>query len=236
MTGPGTSRRDELAAALDRLEGRVGAACRVAGRSRDEVTVVAVTKTYPASDVALLAGLGVREVGESKAQEAAAKAVELASEDLRWHMVGRLQRNKARSVAGWATAVHSVDRLPLVRALAEEAVRAGRGLEVFVQVSLDADPSRGGVPAAEVPALADAVAAADGLVLRGLMAVPPLGAPPERAYAELAVLADAVRRDHPGATQLSAGMSGDLEAAVAAGSTHLRIGTALLGQRPPPPR
>lgn len=240
MTDPSPGRRDELAAALERLESRVRAACRAAGRPREDVTVIAVTKTRPATDVALLAGLGLRDVGESKAQEAEAKAAEvdeaLPGVGLRWHMVGRLQRNKARSVAGWASVVHSVDRVALVEALSHEALRAGRVLDVLVQVSLDADPGRGGAPASDVPALAAAVAAADGLVLRGVMGVPPLGVPTDRAYAELAAVAGTVRRDHPGATQLSAGMSGDLEEAVAAGATHLRIGTALLGHRPPPPR
>ncbi|HWH28645.1 MAG TPA: YggS family pyridoxal phosphate-dependent enzyme [Mycobacteriales bacterium] len=236
MTGSDTGRRAQLAAALERVEARVQAACRAAGRPRGDVTLVAVTKTRPASDVALLAELGVRDVGESKAQEAESKVAETGRPELRWHMVGRLQRNKARSVAGWAAVVHSLDRAPLVVALSRAAVRAQRELDVFVQVSLDADPARGGAPAGDVPALVDAVAAADGLVLRGLMAVPPLGTAPGPAYAELAVLAERLRAAHPDATQLSAGMSDDLEAAVAAGSTHLRIGTALLGHRAPLPR
>jgi PLP dependent protein len=241
----GADRRAELQAALAAVEARLVAACRAAGRRREELTLVAVTKTRPASDVALLAALGVRDVGESKDQEAAAKVVAVADEltrldeaaardGLRWHFVGRLQRNKARSVASYASVVHSVDRLRLVPALSEGAVRAGRLVQVLLQVSLDGDPDRGGVLPADLGALADAVEASDGLALRGVMAVAPLGRPPEAAFAELAAVSAALRADHPQATAVSAGMSADLEAAVAAGSTHVRVGTALLGQRPPP--
>lgn len=233
-------RREELRQSLEALEARLEQACRAAGRDRAEVTLVAVTKTRPASDVALLAELGVRDVGESKDQEATAKLAELAglggtgpAHGLRWHLVGRLQRNKARSVAGWAHMVHSVDRLPLVAALSDGAVRAGRSLEVLLQVSLDGDPDRGGALPADLPELADAVAGAEGLVLGGVMAVAPLGLPPGRAFAGLAEVAGQLRRAHPEAAAVSAGMSSDLEAAVAAGSTHVRVGTALLGHRPP---
>jgi uncharacterized pyridoxal phosphate-containing UPF0001 family protein len=153
---------------------------------------------------------------------------------VRWHFVGRLQRNKCRSVAGYAAAVHAVDRAELVGALAAGARRAGRpGLDVLVQVSLDGDPARGGALPAGLPALAAAVAAAEPLRLRGVMAVAPQAADPDEAFARLAAVADALRADHPRATAISAGMSGDLEAAIRHGATHLRIGTALLGGRPP---
>ena len=227
------TRREELAAALAAVEDRLAAACRAAGRPREQVALVAVTKTWPASDAALLVDLGVRDLGESKDQEGSAKAAELAGRDVRWHLVGRLQRNKARSAARWATAVHSVDRVPLVTALSDGAVRAGRVVEALVQVSLDGDPSRGGTPPADVPAVADALASAEGLVLRGVMAVAPRGADPAAAFGRLAEVAARLRADHPAADAVSAGMSGDLEAAVAAGSTHVRVGTALLGHRPP---
>ncbi len=199
------------------------------------MTLIAVTKTYPASDVAALAQLGVRDVGESKDQEASAKVRELAdlATPVRWHLVGRLQTNKARSVVGYAHAVHSVDRAKLARALADAAAREQRStpVEVFVQVSLDGDPARGGVLEADLPALADLVAERTELHLRGLMAVAPMGADPEQAFARLAELADQVRRSHPGAQSISAGMSNDLEAAIANGATHVRVGTALLGRR-----
>jgi pyridoxal phosphate enzyme (YggS family) len=232
MTTPEEIRRAELTAGLARVQDRIDAACRLAGRPRAEVQLVVVTKTFPASDVRLLVDLGVHEVGESRDQEAAAKAASCADLELTWHFVGRLQSNKARSVASYASVVHSVDRLPLVAALAAGATRAGREVAVLAQVSLDGDPARGGMPVDGVPALAAAIAAAEHLVLRGVMAVAPMGVDPAAAFARLADVAHAVRRDHPGARWVSAGMSGDLEAAVASGATHLRVGSAILGSRP----
>ncbi|MDQ1748398.1 MAG: dependent protein [Frankiaceae bacterium] len=224
-----SSRRAELAANLAAVRARMVAAARAAGRDPAELTLVAVTKTFPASDVALLAGLGVADVGENRAQEAATKHAEVGSPP-RWHFVGTLQRNKAALVASFADVIHSVDRVELVTALD----RAAHGpLDVLLQVSLDGAPGRGGAPLADVPRLADAVAAADHLTLRGVMAVAPLGADPAAAFGRLAEAAARLRADHPGATWISAGMSGDLEAAVAAGATHVRIGTALLGRREP---
>jgi pyridoxal phosphate enzyme (YggS family) len=177
----------------------------------------------------------VLDVGESKDQEAAGKAQELAGLEpaLRWHFVGRLQRNKARSVAGYADVVHSVDRAPLVDALAAGAARADRELGVLLQVSLDGDPDRAGAQPADLPRLAAAVAAAPQLQLRGVMAVAPLGAEPRAAFARLAEVAAGLRSEHPQAGWISAGMSGDLDEAVAEGATHVRVGTALLGRRPP---
>ena len=225
------TRAQELAERLAALEERVERACAAAGRARDEVALVAVTKFHPASDIAVLRDLGVRRFGESRDQEAQAKAAEV--DGVRWHFVGKLQSNKAASVASYASVVESCDRPKLVPALSAGAVRAERAVDVLVQVSLDGDPSRGGAPAGDVPALADAVAAAEGLRLAGLMAVAPMGEEPARAFARLAELADVLRRDHPDARELSAGMSGDLEQAVAHGSTSVRVGTALLGPRPP---
>ena len=189
-----------------------------------------MTKFHPVDDVAALLALGVRAFGESRDQEARTKAAALP--ELSWHFVGRLQTNKAASVASYATVVESVDRASLVTALSAGAVRAGRVLDVLLQVSLDGDAERGGAVAADLPALAEQVAAADGLRLRGLMAVAPLGADADAAFADLAGLSAALRRDHPDATAVSAGMTGDLEQAVRHGSTAVRVGTALLGQRP----
>jgi PLP dependent protein len=237
-----TTREAELAERLDRVEQRIAVACQAAGRSRAEVALVVVTKTFPAADVRLLAGLGVRDVGESRDQEAAPKAAELADLHLSWHFVGRLQSNKAASVAAYASVVQSVDRLSLVAALAKGIERAGQeraDLAVLLQLSLDGDPDRGGLVVGPAPGydglreLADAVAGRPGLLLRGVMAVAPLGEDPAAAFARLGELADVVRRDHPQAAWISAGMSGDLEAAVAAGATHLRVGSAILGSRPP---
>ncbi|MBA9006496.1 YggS family pyridoxal phosphate-dependent enzyme [Thermomonospora cellulosilytica] len=231
LAGSVRARRDELAANLRTVRERIAAACAAAGRDPAEVTLVAVTKTFPASDVRLLAGLGVADVGENRDQEAAAKAAECADLPLTWHFVGQLQTNKARSVAGYADVVHSVDRARLVTALSSAAVRAGRTLRCLVQVSLDERPGRGGAAPSEVPELADLIAASDGLELGGVMAVAPLGADPAPAFARLAGVAERLRAAHPSATVISAGMSGDLEQAVACGATHVRIGTALLGGR-----
>jgi PLP dependent protein len=230
-------RRAELAANLADLEARVTAACVAAGRDRDELIVIAVSKTFPASDVRLLADLGVADVGENRDQEAAPKHAECADLALRWHFVGRLQRNKCRSVAGYADVVHSVDRPELAAALSRAAVAAGRTLTALIQVSLEdapADPAgapRGGALAADVAMLAADLTALPGLALGGVMAVAPVNADPDAAFARLARIAAEVRAAHPHATTISAGMSGDLEAAVRNGATHLRVGTALLGRR-----
>ncbi|WP_431943672.1 YggS family pyridoxal phosphate-dependent enzyme [Micromonospora marina] len=234
-------RRAELAAGLARVRARIADACAAAGRQRDEVTLVAVTKTYPAADVVALAGLGVTDVGENRDQEAAPKAEAVADAGAapRWHFIGQLQRNKARSVVRYADVVQSVDSVRLAAALdaAAGAVR-DRPLDVLVQVSIDGDPARGGAlpgsadPQRGLGPVAAAVAGADGLRLAGLMAVAPLGWEPDRAFARLAEVAAALRADHPGATVLSAGMSGDLESAVGHGATHVRVGSALLGMRP----
>jgi hypothetical protein len=228
------ARRDEVAANLGKVRDRIAAACAAAGRDAAEVTLVAVTKTYPASDVALLAGLGVTEVGENRDQEAAPKAAALAADGVpvRWHFVGRLQRNKCRSVAGYADVVQSVDSVRLADALGAAAERHGRALDVLVQVSLDGDTSRGGtLPGADLEAVAAGVAAQETLRLAGLMAVAPLGEPPDAAFARLADIAARFRVDHPTAVILSAGMSDDLESAISFGATHVRVGSALLGRR-----
>ena len=224
-------RRAELAEGIERVRARVAAACAAAGRDESEITLIAVTKTFPASDVRLLAGLGLTDIGENRDQEARPKAAECADLPLTWHFVGRLQTNKARAVAGYADVVHSVDRSRLVSALSSAAVRAGRTLRCLVQVSLDEAEGRGGASPADVPALADEIAGAGGLELGGVMAVAPLGADPLPAFERLAGIAEGVRRNHPGASVVSAGMSGDLEQAIACGATYLRIGTALLGGR-----
>ncbi|MDF9716562.1 YggS family pyridoxal phosphate-dependent enzyme [Nocardioides sp. ChNu-153] len=228
-------REAELAAALAAVRARVVAATRAAGRD-DEVELVVVTKFFPASDVRLLAGLGVGAVGENRHQEAAAKAAETADLGLRWHFIGGLQSNKAAAVAAYADVVESLDRpkllAPLARGRAERDV-AGP-LDCLVQVSLDPPGAehRAGCPPEQVAELCDAVAGTDGLRLAGLMAVAPLGEDPAAAFARLADQAARVRAEHPGATVLSAGMSGDLEEAVAAGATHVRVGSAVLGARP----
>jgi PLP dependent protein len=229
----GSSRRDELAVRLTAVRQRIAAACQAAGRDPADVTLIAVTKTFPASDVRLLSELGVCDVGENRDAEAAPKAAQCADLDLIWHFIGQLQTNKAASVVRYATFVHSVDRMRLIRALGTAARRAERAVQCLIEVSLDGDPARGGAVTSEVPALAEALAAEPGLVLAGVMAIAPLGMAPREAFALLLDSAAVVRAVRPGATVISAGMSGDLEDAVAAGATHLRIGTALLGDRGP---
>lgn len=230
-----SSRITELAGNLAALRTRIGAAAAAAGRDPGEITLVAVTKTYPAADVLRLVELGVTDIGENRDQEAAGKVAEVRGHgaQLRLHFVGRLQRNKCRSVVGYADLVHSVDSDRLAAALgaAAAARRPDRPLEVLLQVSIDADPARGGVVPDQLARVAEAVAVQPALRLRGVMAVAPLEWSPAAAFGRLAELAAGLRADHPEATIVSAGMSGDLEAALACGTTHLRIGTALLGTR-----
>jgi hypothetical protein len=231
-------RRTQLARGLAQVRERIEHAARSVGREPGDVTVVVVTKTFPASDVRLLAELGARDVAENRDQEAAVKSRECAGLGLRWHFVGQLQTNKAGSVATYADVVHSVDRLRLVDALQRGATRSARTLDVLVQVDLDealgaaGHLGRGGADPAELLPLAAAVDSAHALRLRGLMAVAPLGADPVAAFGRLAGLAATLRAAHPGADWLSAGMSEDFEAAVAAGATHVRVGSAILGRRP----
>jgi PLP dependent protein len=234
MTG-GNARAEELSANLRALRARIAAASAAAGRAADAVTLIAITKTFPASDVRLLAGLGITDVGENKDQEAAPKAAECSDVEppLRWHFVGQLQVNKAKSVVRYADVVHSVDRSRLIGALGSRARAVGRVVTCLIQVDLDPHPDqgRGGASPGDVPALAAEVAATSGLVLGGVMAIAPLGAPPRPAFRRLAEVSAVVRAAHPAATMISAGMTGDLEEAIAEGATHVRVGTALLGSR-----
>ncbi|MQA07074.1 MAG: YggS family pyridoxal phosphate-dependent enzyme [Pseudonocardiaceae bacterium] len=223
------------------MRDRIGRACARADRDPSEVRLLAVTKTFPAEDVALLTDLGVTDLAENKDQEAAAKAARLAelrpAARPRWHMVGQLQRNKSRSVARWAHEVQSVDSARLATAL-QKAVHAAREagersdpLDVLVQVSLDDDPARGGCRTDDLPELTAGLARSGDLCFRGLMAIAPLGVSPEPAFERFAEVAARIRADYPKATEMSAGMSGDLDEAIAHGSTCVRVGTALLGRR-----
>ncbi|GAA2020362.1 YggS family pyridoxal phosphate-dependent enzyme [Catenulispora yoronensis] len=232
------SRLEQIRSNLAVVREDIAAAARKADRDPSEVTLIAVTKTYPASDVRILAELGVLDVGENRDQEAAPKAEATAGLGLRWHFIGQLQTNKAGSVAAYADFVHSVDRARLVSALSKSALRYDKELTCLVQVDLgnaepvEANTARGGALPHEVLPLAEAIAGAPGLTLGGLMAVAPLGEDPGRAFARLGELATSLRSAHPSATMISAGMSGDLAEAVAAGATHVRIGSAILGIRP----
>lgn len=227
-------RRIELATNLAEVRERIALAATSAARLPDEVMLVVVTKTWPAEDVALLASMGVCDVAENRDQEAAPKAAALGmlgGPVVRWHFIGQLQRNKARSVARYADQVESVDRESLVAALSA-ARDPEQPLDVLIQVSLDGEVARGGSLPDAVPRLADLVESTSSLRLRGVMAVAPLDEDPRRAFGRLRELSERLRESHPEADRISAGMSGDLEAAIAEGATQVRIGTAVLGHRP----
>ncbi len=229
-----TSRTAELAANLADVRARIERACAAADRPVSDVTLIAVTKTFPVTDVRALVELGVPEIGENRDAEAAPKAAELTAAGLRvrWHFIGQLQRNKCRSVVRYADLVHSVDRLSLVRALATAVdSHRHRPLDVLVQLSLDEDTGRGGVSPVELPELVAAIRGTPQLRLRGLMAVAPRQADPARAFRTLAERFDWLRGTLPGADILSAGMTGDFEQAIRSGATHVRVGSALLGGR-----
>ncbi|MCH7231894.1 YggS family pyridoxal phosphate-dependent enzyme [Glycomyces sp. L485] len=230
---PEAGRREQLRANLARTREAIATACRAAGREPESVRLIVVTKTFPASDAAALVEAGQADLGENRDQEAAPKAAELARLGLEpvWHFVGQLQRNKTRSVARYAHWVHSVDRARLVDALDSAAAAHGRTVSALLQVSLDGDTSRGGVSLGELTALAERVASAGSLRLRGVMGVAPLGWEPAKAFELLAECSDAVRAVEPAASEVSAGMSGDFTAAVAAGATMVRLGRNVLGER-----
>jgi pyridoxal phosphate enzyme (YggS family) len=215
-----------LADRLAEVDGRIADAARAAGRDPGELTRIVVTKFHPASLVRELHALGVRDVGENRHQEAAAKAAELTDLALSWHFVGQLQSNKAKAVRRYAASVHSVDRPSLVDALAGEPP-----IDVFLELNLTDDPARGGVAPDAAEALAERVGSATGLVLRGVMAVAPLDAEPRAAFARVRAVSDRIRSIVPGASAISAGMSEDFADAIAEGATHLRIGTAITGKR-----
>ena len=228
------SRTDQIAEGLDGVRRRIRDAAADAGRDPDEITLVVVTKFFPASDVRILAELGVTDVGENRHPEAGDKLAEVGDVGLRWHFIGGLQSNKAAAVASYSDVVESVDRTKLVRALARGAHTRGHDVDVLLQVSLDPPgrTGRSGAEAEELGELAAAVDEAGMLRLRGLMAVAPLDEDPAAAFARLSSIHHDFAAAHPHATWLSAGMSGDLEAAVRAGATHVRVGSAILGARP----
>ncbi|MEQ3552268.1 YggS family pyridoxal phosphate-dependent enzyme [Pseudonocardia nematodicida] len=229
--------KERLGTVRDRLD----AACRAAGRDPSEVALLAVTKTVPAGDVAELLDLGLTAFAENRAQEASSKVTEVAAlrpaAAPRWHFVGGLQRNKVRLVLPWVTRIESVDSPRLARTIDSEVGKArDRGerdapLPVLVQYSVDGDPDRGGVPDDGLDSLVDLVAELPGTEPAGLMAVAPLGWEPERAFERISEVFRRTRERHPGARELSAGMSADLEIAVHHGSTVVRVGTALVGER-----
>jgi pyridoxal phosphate enzyme (YggS family) len=245
MTALATTREAGLKGALTLVRERLARAAEAAGRDSGEIELLPVTKFFPATDIIILSHLGCDAFGESREREAAAKSAEFNSVEpnssIRWHMVGRIQRNKARSVANWAYAAHSVDNAKLITALdrasADALAEGGRSnpLRVYIQISLDGDVARGGVDIGR-PELVDELCAlaqsAHGLAFVGLMGIPPLGTDPDDAFARLQAEHHRVQRSYQQRLELSAGMSSDLEAAVQHGSTCVRVGTAVLGERP----
>lgn len=217
-----------LALRLSRVRSEISAAATAAGREPDEITTIVVTKFHPASLIRELAELGVTNVGENRLQDAAPKAAELSELDLTWHFIGQLQSNKVRSVLEFARVVQSVDRETLVGAM--NAV--GKPVDVFIQLNLTSDPNRGGVAPSDLEALAGQVLESGTLRLRGVMAVAPLDEEPRRAFARVREASDRLLTLAPEASALSMGMSGDFVDAIAEGATHLRIGTAITGNRP----
>lgn len=228
-------RTRELAHNLAIVQRRIDNACAHASREPRDVHLIAITKTYPSSDVEILAELGVQDFGENRDQEAAVKIAEVRKRypALTWHFVGQLQRNKARSVASYADVVHCLDRAQLVEAVADGAQRAGRQIGVLIQVNLDDGPAtgRGGAAPADVDKLARVAAGTGVLSVLGVMGIAPLGDDPRPAFTTLQRVSQQLRSQFPEAVWVSAGMSGDLEYAIASGATHLRIGSALLGKR-----
>jgi hypothetical protein len=227
------TRLDELRVGLEDTRARIDRACVAAGRPVGDVALTVVTKFFPASDVRLLAQLGVTDVGENRHQEAEQKAADCADLDVRWHFIGGLQKNKAAAVGRYADVVESVDRHDLVPRLGRAALEGGRVIDVLLQVSLDPPGSdhRAGATPEDLADLAAEVTTTEALRLRGLMAVAPLGEDPAAAFDRLAAIHHELLTNHPEATWLSAGMSGDLEQAIAVGATHVRVGSAVLGSR-----
>jgi len=223
----------DLADRLAAIDERIADAARAAGRDPSELTRVVVTKFHPASLVEELYELGVRDVGENRQQEFSRKAVEVGDLDgLRWHFIGQAQTNKARAIRAAASVVHSLDRARLADALDAVAEPGDAVLDVLLQVNLTEDPGRGGVAPDDLEALAAHTAALPSLRVRGVMAVAPLDEPPAPAFERLNRLAGVVRAVVPDAEWISAGMTADFAEAIAAGATHLRIGSAITGPRP----
>lgn len=221
----------ELAARLSAIDERVAEAARGVGRDPGEITRIVVTKFHPPSIVRELAALGVGDVGENRQQELSAKSAELGDVDVRWHFIGQAQTNKAAAIRRSADAVHSVDRVRLADAL-HRAAEGDDLLDVLVQVNLTDDAGRGGVATDGAVALAEHILELPTLRLRGVMGVAPLDEEPASAFARLRAIAEEVRKVEPTATWISAGMTGDFVDAIAAGATHLRIGSAITGPRP----
>jgi pyridoxal phosphate enzyme (YggS family) len=221
-----SNRIDEITQNLESVRARVASAATKAGRDPKEITLIAVTKTFPATDIKILYDLGVRDFGENRDQEGSAKFSELPG-DSTWHFQGQIQSNKLKSIATWADVIHSIDDVSHAKKLSSLC----EGKEIFIQVSLDNLPGRGGVNPEQLPGFLSEVSALNNLNFRGLMAVAPLGEEPSVAFIRLKALSELVVKTYPGACDISAGMSNDFEAAIIQGATHIRVGSQILGVR-----
>ena len=222
------SRADEIADALGSVEARITAAAEAAGRERNEITLIAVTKTYPISDAAILQSLGIDNFGENRSEEGVEKSSQVPGT---WHFQGQVQSRKLRDIAGWATFIHSIDSPEHAQKLSRICTELGRDISIFLQLSLDGAPDRGGVVASEIFALAEKVSALPNIKLVGMMCVPPVSLEYQRAFSDIADIHQRFIATFPKALFLSAGMSSDFEVAIAHGATHLRVGSQILGSR-----
>lgn len=223
-----SDRQQQLSENLTAVEERISAACKQAHRERSEINLIAVTKTYPVSDVQILFGLGVHDFGENRDDEGAQKSQLVTAH---WHFQGQVQSKKLRSIASWAKTIHSIDSLEHLEKLSRTLQDSGNVVEVFLQLSLDGDPSRGGAEINELLAMAAATTVMTEIKLAGLMCVPPAQWEHERAFSEIAQKAAVFTREFPDSAAISAGMSGDFETAIKYGATHIRIGSQILGSR-----
>ena len=218
-------RRSEITSNLQVVRDEISKAVINAGRSLDEITLIAVTKTFPASDVEILRDLGVTHFGENRDADAAPKAAAVAGT---WHFQGQIQSNKLKSITTWANVIHSLDEIRHFEVIEKSAPHP---LDIFCQVSLDGSEGRGGVSEQKLYELAQAIEKSATHRLQGLMAVAPLGVDPTVAFSKLSAIHKAFMADFPKANKLSAGMSGDYKEAIAYGATHIRIGSSILGSR-----
>ena len=227
-----SARTDEIAKGLNNVKERISEAAASAGRSLDEITLIAVTKTYPASDVVALRNLGVNNFGENRSDEGSEKSAEVAGI---WHFQGQVQSRKLREIVNWATFIHSIDSAEHAQKLSRICAELDKDISIFLQVSLDGAPDRGGVTEGEILTLAEKVSQLPNITVAGLMCVPPASYEYQRAFSDISDIQQGFTKSFPEAKLLSAGMSSDFEVAIAHGATHLRIGSQILGSRPDHP-
>ncbi len=218
-------RRSEIAGNLETVREQISKAAQSAGRSVNEITLIAVTKTFPASDIEILKELGVSNFGENRDSDAVPKAAAIPGT---WHFQGQIQSNKLKSICSWANVIHSLDEIRHFEVIEKNAAHP---LDIFCQVSLDGAEGRGGVSEKKLYELAKEIEKSHTHRLQGLMAVAPPGIDPTVAFSKLSAIHKAFMADFPRANKLSAGMSGDFKEAIAYGATHIRIGSQILGSR-----